>query len=49
LTHKQKTADEIHAEQLSIRINKAQTLGTKKVQDARIARIAREQDDERKL
>jgi hypothetical protein len=46
LTHKQKTADEVYAEQLSLKINKAQSLGTKKVLEARTARV---QEDEKKL
>jgi hypothetical protein len=46
LTHKLKTADEVYAEQLSLKINKAQSLGTKKVLEARTARV---QEDEKKL
>jgi hypothetical protein len=46
LTHKQKTADEIYASQLSLKINKAQNLGTMKVLEARTARV---QEDEKTL
>ena len=46
MAHKQKTADEIYAEQLSLKINKAQSLGTLKVLEARTARVL---EDEKKL
>jgi len=46
VAYKQKTADEVYAEQLSLKINKAQSLGTLKVLEARTARVL---EDEKKL
>lgn len=46
MAYKQKTADEVYAEQLSLKINKAQSLGTLKVLEARTARVL---EDEKKL